>query len=140
MILGIFIGMAIMIFLFNFEGIKRAIVDYKRSKRYNRLFKGIPSRVVGVRDFDDIWFNRYSPLYINGRTYKMNYKWFHCNDESVVIRDRLGIEYVLSYQIKSSVKLSKNRWKHSRAILMRNRNLHSGVKPVFVKPDIILEV
>ncbi|AFK66610.1 hypothetical protein COPG_00014 [Colwellia phage 9A] len=139
-VIGIVIGVVIMIFLYNLEDIKRSFRERKRSKRYNRLFKGIPSRVVGVMDFDDVWINRYKPMYIGGRTYKLDWKWFHCNDEYVTITDRLGIEYTLSSQITSSVRLAKDRWNHSRGILMRNKNPHSGFKPVFVKPDTILEV
>jgi hypothetical protein len=139
--IGIIIGALMMILLFNFEDLKRAFKQYFLNKRYKRLSSGIPKRVVGLKSFDDIWWKKKLPLYIEEETYTLNYRWFHCNDEHVVIENEYGEQFRLECRIVSSVRLAKDRWSHKRAIYMKSNYCNQTTfVGRFVKPDAILEV
>lgn len=86
-------GFSLAVFLYNFDDIKRKRKRKKIAKRYERLRRGIPKRVVHLSTWNDLFNHRYNPISINGKTFKIcHYEWWHCNDERTkMLHDTAGI-------------------------------------------------
>ena len=75
-------GFSLAVFLYNFDDIKRKRKRKKIAKRYERLRRGIPKRVVQLTTWDDLVDYRNYPISINDKTFSISgYERWHCNDE-----------------------------------------------------------
>ncbi len=110
------VSIVLTLVLVSWGDIRSSLRRRKNKKRLNRLASGVPSHVVTLYEFDDIFENRYHPFYIDGKSYLMSPEWVHCNDESYSLYDIHG---ALAGHIATQIILSRKvdgKWRHYRGI------------------------
>ena len=70
-------GFLLAVFFYNFDDIKRNRKRKRIAKRYERLRRGIPKRIVHLSTWDDLWDYKHYPISINGKTFAISrYEWW----------------------------------------------------------------
>lgn len=123
-------GLVIGVFITQLSEIKSTIKRRGNIKRYNKLLSGTPKHVVHIECFDDIYKYRKYPFYINGQVLGVSgFSFWHCNDEGQWLVDKDGKKKgFLTSDIVRSKRLAKDRWRHYRALVLKENPNFLGEK------------
>ncbi len=137
-------GFILALLMVNSYNIKQWFKKKIADRRYNKLANGIPKRVVGIRDFHNVWWNKDYPFYIEGKVYsldRLSFYTYRCNDSTIRLVDEFGDKFILEARILSSKQLGKNKWWHNWGCYLKtNHDNQTTFKGRFVNIDSIREV